>query len=201
MNIFCVGQNYAKHAKELGNEVPKDPIFFQKASSCLSTSDVIKIPRRREIHYELELVMIFGKSGKSIPKSEALNHISHWCLGLDLTDRERQNKRREKGLPWFDAKSFPGAAVITDRETVNWQKLEQDLWLTINGVEVQRGNASNMVFDISTLISVLSGIVTFQDGDFLFTGTPSGVGPLHDGDELMLGLGNETKGSFHVTLS
>ena len=201
MNIFCVGQNYAKHAKELGNEVPKDPIFFQKASSCLSTSDFIKIPRGREIHYELELVMIFGKSGKSISKSEALNHISHWCLGLDLTDRERQNKRREKGLPWFDAKSFPGAAVITDKEPVDWQKLEQDLWLTINGVEVQRGNVSNMVFDVSTLISVLSEIVTFQDGDFLFTGTPSGVGPLHDGDELMLGLGDETKGSLHVTSS
>ena len=201
MNIYCVGQNYAKHAKELGNEVPKDPIFFQKASSCLSTSDFIKIPRGREIHYELELVMILGKSGKSIPKSEALNHISHWCLGLDLTDRERQNKRREKGLPWFDAKSFPGAAVITDRETVDWQKLEQDLWLTINGVEVQRGNVSNMVFDISSLISVLSEIVTFQDGDFLFTGTPSGVGPLHDGDELMLGLGNKTKGSLRVTSS
>ncbi|HHZ79953.1 MAG TPA: FAA hydrolase family protein [Candidatus Marinimicrobia bacterium] len=201
MNIFCVGQNYAKHAQELDNEVPKEPIFFQKASSCLSASDKIKIPNGRKIHYELELVVIFGKSEKNIPKGAARDHISHWCLGLDLTDRERQNKKRDKGLPWFDAKSFPGAAVITGREPIDWQILEQDFWLTKNGVEVQRGNVSDMVFDIPTLISTLSEIVTFQEGDFLFTGTPSGVGPLHHNDELSLGLGDKTKGSFYVTSS
>ena len=86
MNIFCVGQNYAKHAKELGNEVPKEPVFFQKTSSCLSSDTVIRLPERKVIHYEVELVMVLGRAGNNIPPQSTMNHISHWCLGLDLTD-------------------------------------------------------------------------------------------------------------------
>jgi 2-keto-4-pentenoate hydratase/2-oxohepta-3-ene-1,7-dioic acid hydratase in catechol pathway len=199
VNIFCVGQNYAEHAKELGNEIPKEPVFFQKASSCLSSDTVIRLPEGKVIHHEVEIVMIFGRSGSNISSQSAMNHISHWCLGLDLTDRPRQNKMREKGLPWFDSKTFPGAAVITDGEPFNQKEIEKDFWLKKNGEEVQRGNVGDMVFDIVTLISGLSEIVTFGQGDFLFTGTPSGVGPLKASDELELGSGDNVKGRFSVT--
>ena len=199
MNIFCVGQNYAKHAKELGNEVPKEPVYFQKTSSSLSTEKTITLPAGKVIHHEIELVMVFGSGGRTIPKQSAMDHISHWCLGLDLTDRPRQNEMREKGLPWFDAKTFPGAAVIAGREPFDRSEIEKDFWLSKNGEEVQRGNVDDMVFDIVTLISRLSKIVTFGEGDLLFTGTPSGVGPLNDGDELELISGGDVKGSFTVT--
>ena len=106
---------------------------------------------------------------------------------------------REKGLPWFDAKTFPGAAVIAGREPFDESEIEKDFWLSKNGEEVQRGNVDDMVFDIVTLISRLSKIVTFGEGDLLFTGTPSGVGPLNDGDELELISGGDVKGSFTVT--
>ena len=121
MNIFCVGQNYTEHAKELGNKTPKEPIFFQKASSCISKSDLIKIPSGRIIHHEIELVIILGYSGSNISIDSAISHISQWCLGLDLTDRPRQNEMREKGLPWFDSKCFPGSAVITEPEKFKWK--------------------------------------------------------------------------------
>ncbi|MEE2876783.1 MAG: fumarylacetoacetate hydrolase family protein [Candidatus Neomarinimicrobiota bacterium] len=201
MNIFCVGQNYAKHAKELGNKVPEEPIFFQKASSCLSAEDLIRLPKGKLIHHEIELVMVFGIGGKNISTQSALEHISHWCLGLDLTDRPRQNEMRKKGLPWFDAKTFPGAAVITGREPFSWKAIEKDFWLKKNGKEVQRGNVSDMVFDIATLISRLSDIITFSEQDLLFTGTPSGVGALNGGDELDLVSGGDTKGTFLVATS
>ena len=148
MNIFCVGQNYAEHAKELGNEIPKEPVFFQKASSCISKSDVIKIPGGRIIHHEIELVIILGYSGSNISIDSAISHISQWCLGLDLTDRPRQNEMRKKGLPWFDSKSFPGSAVITEPEKFNWKNIEKDFCLLNNDQEVQRGNINNMVFDL-----------------------------------------------------
>jgi len=199
VNIFCVGQNYAKHAKELGNEVPKEPVFFQKTSSCLSSDTVIRLPERKVIHYEVELVMVLGRAGNNISPQSTMNHISHWCLGLDLTDRPRQTEMRERGLPWFDSKTFPGAAVITDVESFNQKEIAKDFWLKKNGEEVQRGNVKDMVFDIATLISGLSEIVTFGEGDLLFTGTPSGVGPLKTSDELELGSGNNVKGRFSVT--
>ena len=201
MNIFCVGQNYAKHAKELGNAVPKEPIFFQKASSCLSTKNVIKLPKEKVIHHEIELVMIFGKGGLNISKKSGLKHLSHWCLGLDLTDRSRQFKMRQKGLPWFDSKSFPGSAVISKSEAFNWKSIEKDFWLLKNGEEVQRGNVKNLIFDIPTLVSELSHIITFKKGDLMFTGTPSGVGPICEGDELQLVTNNRILGTFDVISS
>ncbi|MBF88052.1 MAG: hypothetical protein CMG75_00050 [Candidatus Marinimicrobia bacterium] len=198
MNIFCVGQNFADHAKELGNKVPKEPVFFQKASSCISKSDLIKISSDKIIHHEIELVIIIGNRGSNISIDSAKSYISHWCLGLDLTDRPRQNEMRKKGLPWFDSKSFPGSAVITEPEKINWENIKKDFFLCKNGREIQRGNITDMVFDISTLISKLSQIIIFEKGDLLFTGTPSGVGPISNGDLLELFSEDYLKGTFSV---
>lgn len=145
--------------------------------------------------------MVIGEGGRNIPKGEVLSHISRICLGLDLTDRQRQTEMRKRGLPWFDSKCFPGAAVITKREPADWPVLENDFWLNKNGTEVQRGNIDDMVFDIPSLVSALSRIVAFREDDLVFTGTPSGVGPLSDGDLLTLGIGDDEKATFRVTVS
>ena len=119
-------------------------------------------------------------------------------MGLDLTDRLLQHKFKEERLPWFLAKSFPGSAVITQFESPELNVWSRDFWLTINDMEVQRGNMDQMVFDIPALIAYLSSRLPLTPGDLIYTGTPSGVGALESGDELILGLGEEIKGKFEV---
>ncbi len=197
-NIYAVGRNYTSHAQEMGNQVPKEPIFFQKSSTCLSDNSVITLPRGREIHHELEIVASIGKNGSNIPVEEAWIHVDGLCLGLDLTDRPLQQTFKKERLPWFLAKSFSVSAVITQFELPNLNIWSRNFWLTINSKEVQRGNMDQMVFDIPTLIAYLSARLPLTAGDLIYTGTPSGVGPLHAGDELVLGLGEEIKGRFLV---
>jgi 2-keto-4-pentenoate hydratase/2-oxohepta-3-ene-1,7-dioic acid hydratase in catechol pathway len=120
------------------------------------------------------------------------------CLGLDLTDRPLQHKFKEERLPWFLAKSFPGSAVITQFDLPDLSIWSRDFWLTLNSKEVQRSNMDQMLFDIPALIAYLSGRLPLTSGDIIYTGTPSGVGLLHQADELVLGLGEEIKGKFRV---
>jgi len=197
-NIYAVGRNYVSHAQEMDSTVLEEPIFFQKSSACLSDDSVITLPRGREIHHELEIVVSIGRNGSSIPSEEAWIHVDGLCLGLDLTDRPLQQKFKEEQLPWFLAKSFSGSAVITKFEPLDLSIWTRDFWLTINSREVQRGNMGQMVFDIPTLIAYLSARLPLTVGDLIYTGTPSGVGPLHAGDELVLGLGEEIKGEFII---
>ncbi|MFQ6607645.1 MAG: fumarylacetoacetate hydrolase family protein [Fidelibacterota bacterium] len=193
-----MGRNYIAHAQEMGNQILDEPIFFQKSSVCLSADPVIKLPQSREIHYELEIVASIGKGGSNIPVKEAWHHVDGLCLGLDLTDRPLQQKLKEKRLPWFLAKSFLGSAVITQFEQLDLSAWSHDFWLTLNGKEVQRGNMDQMVFDVPTLIAYFSSRLPLIVGDLIYTGTPSGVGSLHGGDELVLGLGKKIKGRFVV---
>tara|TARA_B100002003_G_scaffold188583_1_gene177209 strand:+ start:360 stop:980 length:621 start_codon:yes stop_codon:yes gene_type:complete len=197
-NIYAVGRNYAAHAQEMGNKVLKEPIFFQKSSASLSDDSVITLPRGREIHHELEIVTSIGKGGNNIQVDDAWTHVDGLCLGLDLTDRPLQHKFKEGRLPWFLAKSFPGSAVITQFDPLDLNVWSRDFWLTINDMEVQRGNMDQMVFDIPDLIAYLSARLPLTAGDLIYTGTPSGVGPLESGDEMILGLGEEIKGKFRV---
>ncbi len=197
-NIYAVGRNYASHAQEMGNPVLEEPIFFQKSSACLSDNTVITLPRGREIHHELEIVVSIGNGGSNIKDEDAWSHVDGLCLGLDLTDRLLQHKFKEERLPWFLAKSFPGSAVITQFESPELNVWSRDFWLTINDMEVQRGNMDQMVFDIPALIAYLSARLPLTADDLIYTGTPSGVGALESGDELILGLGEEIKGKFEV---
>lgn len=197
-NIYAVGRNYASHAQEMGNSVLEEPIFFQKSSTCLSDNSVITLPPEREIHYELEIVASIGKGGSNITAEEAWRHVDGLCLGLDLTDRPLQHKFKEERLPWFLAKSFPGSAVITQFDLPDLSIWSRDFWLTLNSKEVQRSNMDQMLFDIPALIAYLSARLPLTSGDIIYTGTPSGVGLLHQADELVLGLGEEIKGKFRV---
>ena len=194
-NIYCIGRNYRAHAAELNHDVPDHPFFFQKSIPALNTANEIILPENREIHHELEIVVLIGKDGEMISASSTNTFISGYALGLDLTDRIYQTQLKEAKLPWLLAKSFKGSAVVS---TFQSEMVQKDFWLKVNDEVRQMGNASQMVFSISQQISFLSSRIPLMSGDLIFTGTPSGVGPIHSGDSLELGIGEKSIHSLSV---
>ena len=194
-NIYCIGRNYRAHAAELNHDVPDNPFFFQKSIPALNTTNEIILPENREIHHELEIVVLIGKDGEMISASSTDTFISGYALGLDLTDRIYQTQLKEAKLPWLLAKSFKGSAVVS---TFQSEMVQKDFWLKVNGEVRQMGNASQMVFSISQQISFLSSMIPLMSGDLIFTGTPSGVGPINSGDSLELGIGEKSIHSLSV---
>lgn len=194
-NIYCIGRNYRAHAAELNHDVPDNPFFFQKSIPALNTTNEIILPENREIHHELEIVVLIGKDGEMISASSTDTFISGYALGLDLTDRIYQTQLKEAKLPWLLAKSFKGSAVVSAFQS---EMVQKDFWLKMNGEVRQMGNASQMVFSISQQISFLSSMIPLMSGDLIFTGTPSGVGPINSGDSLELGIGEKSIHSLSV---
>jgi len=194
-NIYCIGRNYHAHAAELNSKVPKEPFFFQKSLPSLNTSNKFTIPKDREIHHELEVVILIQKNGEEIPVTKTDDYILGYGLGLDLTDREYQNELKRDQLPWLLSKSFQGSAIVS---CFQGEKISEDFWLKINGSIRQKGNINQMIFSISEQISFLSGMLPLLEGDLIFTGTPSGVGTIQNGDELELGYGERTIHSLMV---
>ena len=194
-NIYCIGRNYHAHVAELNSKVPKQPFFFQKSLPSLNASNKFTIPKNREIHHELEVVILIGKNGEEIPITKTDDYILGYGLGLDLTDREYQNQLKRDQLPWLLSKSFQGSAIVS---CFQGEKISEDFWLKINGSIRQKGNINQMIFSISEQISFLSGMLPLLEGDLIFTGTPSGVGPIQNGDDLELGYGKKTIHSLTV---
>ncbi len=188
-NIYCIGRNYLDHIQELNNEKPDAPFYFQKSLSTLNTTDIIQLPKDREIHHELEITVLINKDGESIPSEDAGLYIGGYGLGLDLTDRSLQNELKEKQLPWLLAKSFKGSAVITEFQM---EEITDPFWLTINGEKRQGGEVTQMIHAIPDQIAYLSNMIPLMKGDILFTGTPKGVGPIQSGDALEMGIGDQS---------
>lgn len=193
--IFCIGRNYAKHAEELNNPIPESPIIFIKpVTTLLQDGRFIELPAiSNDVHYETEVVVLIGKSGKDISPAEALQYVSGYGIGIDVTARDIQEKAKQKSHPWAIAKGFDtfapvsafvDAAQIPDPQNIHFK-------LEINGKIRQNGNTQMMLFPIAHLISFLSFIFTLNPGDLIFSGTPEGVGQLHEGDVLAAVLGNE----------
>ena len=191
-NIYAVGRNYPAHAKEMGSTVNDEPIFFQKSLTSLQTSAKIIIPRERNIHHEIEGVILVGTPGEFIDENTAIDHVAGLALGLDLTDRDLQNALKKQSLPWFLSKSFKGSAVVSEFRLKTDSLWEKEFWLKRNEVIVQRGKMDEMVFPITKLIEYLSARMPLLEGDLIFTGTPQGVGPIEQGDNLELGIVQET---------
>ena len=191
-NIYAVGRNYPAHAKEMGSTVNNEPIFFQKSLTSLQTGAKIIIPRDRNIHHELEVVILVGTPGEFIDENTAIDHVAGLALGLDLTDRDLQNVLKKQSLPWFLSKSFKGSAVVSEFRLKTDSLWEKEFWLKRNEVIVQRGKMDQMVFPITKLIEYLSARMPLLEGDLIFTGTPQGVGPIEQGDNLELGIVQET---------
>jgi len=190
MKIICIGRNYLDHASELGNSPPSEPMFFLKPdSSLLHQRHAFYIPDwTNEIHYEVELVVKIKKLGKAIQKKYASRYYDEVGLGIDFTARDVQSKLKAEGHPWEKAKSFDGSAVVSEKfiqlESLGKNVQDLNFDLSINGSTVQSGSTTEMIFKVDDLISYISQFMTLKTGDLLFTGTPSGVGPVRSGDKI-----------------
>ncbi|MBL0080350.1 MAG: fumarylacetoacetate hydrolase family protein [Chitinophagales bacterium] len=188
MKIFCIGRNYAEHAKELKNELPENPVVFMKPTTALlKDGQAFFYPDfTNDLHYEGEIVLRIGKNGKKIQEKFAHKYIDAFTIGFDLTARDIQNDLKSKGLPWELAKGFDGSAIIGNfikiNENINLSELKFSILK--NDVTVQMGNAADMIFSFERVISFVSQYFTLQQGDLIFTGTPKGVGALAIGDVL-----------------
>lgn len=189
MKIICIGRNYSEHAKELGNEAPKEPLFFLKPDSAILPKRVpFYIPEfTNDLHFEIELLVKINKVGKHIEERFAHNYYDKIGLGIDFTARDLQQECKSKGLPWEKAKAFDGSAVI-GKEFIDISEFEsvQDISFSLNknGEQVQLGNSKDMIFTVDSIISYVSQFMTLKIGDVIYTGTPAGVGPVKIGDKL-----------------
>ena len=190
MKIICIGRNYADHARELGNQVPTEPVVFLKPQSAiLSHKHPFYIPEwTEEVHHEIELVVKIDRLGKTISEAHASRYYSEVGLGIDFTARDVQSRLKERGHPWERAKAFDGSAVVGG--FVSLEQLGKDIQslqfsLTNHDEVVQEGNTSDMLFSVDRLISEVSKFMTLKVGDLLFTGTPSGVAAVKSGDRLV----------------
>lgn len=190
MKILCIGRNYAEHIAELQNEVPDAPVIFAKPDTALlQRNQPFFYPDfTQDIHHEVELVLRISKNGRHIEEQFAHTYYDAIGLGLDLTARDLQSKLKSKGLPWELAKGFDGSAPLganfkpvaefSDLKNINFR-------LEVNGEVRQQGNSSMMLHDFNKIISFISQFITLKMGDLIFTGTPSGVGPIKVGDQLV----------------
>ena len=193
MKIICIGKNYTNHAKEMGSDVPKKPLFFLKPdSSVLPKKHPFFYPDfSQNIHYELELVIRINKLGKHIEKKFAPSYYNEVGLGIDFTARDLQETCKKNGHPWEIAKAFDHSAVVSQQFFSIRELGELSFELKKNGESVQKGYARDMVFNFDEIINHVSKYMTLKIGDLIFTGTPEGVGPIKIGDHLEGFLNNK----------
>ena len=196
-NFIAVGLNYADHAAESGQPVPKEPVLFNKAPSCIvGPNDDIVIPKAsRKTDWEVELAIVIGTRASYVSAAEALRHVAGYCVCNDVSEREFQIERSGQ---WMKGKSCPtfgplGPWLVTPDEIADPQKL--DMWLDVNGERMQSGSTATMVFGVETLVSYISQFMILEPGDVITTGTPPGVGMgrkppifLKPGDTVSLGV-------------
>ncbi len=196
-NFIAVGLNYADHAAELGQAVPKEPVLFNKAPSCIvGPNDDVVIPKgSKKTDWEVELAIVIGTRASYVGESEALQHVAGYCVCNDVSEREFQIERSGQ---WMKGKGCPtfgplGPWLVTPDEIADPQKL--DMWLDVNGERMQSGSTSTMVFGLKTLVSYISQFMVLEPADVIATGTPPGVGMgkkpprfLEPGDTVSLGV-------------
>jgi len=196
MKIFCIGRNYVNHAKELKNPIPKQPLVFTKPITALLTKDKpFYYPAfSTDIHFEAELVLKMSRHGRHIDEKFAYKYYDEIAVGIDLTARDVQQNLKEKGHPWDIAKGFDGSGPISEFVPIDNLKDKENIKfsLTQNGEQKQIGFSKDMIFSFNILIAHLSKYFTLQKGDYIYTGTPEGVGPVAIGDKLEVFLEDET---------
>lgn len=195
MKIFCIGRNYVDHAKELGNEVPTEPVIFMKPKSALlQTHTPFYYPEfTNELHYECELVLRVCKNGKFIQERQAQDYYNAISVGIDFTARDIQDDHKKRGLPWEKAKAFDNSAVLGKLIDITPAFNRKGIKFSFkkNGEVVQTGNSDDMIFGFNSIIFHISNYFSLNIGDLIFTGTPAGVGECVVGDELEGYLGEE----------
>jgi fumarylpyruvate hydrolase len=206
-HVFCVGRNYAEHAKEMGGDATKEPpFFFTKAADAIvpvvppAVGRIAYPMATRNLHHELELVVAIGRSGANVAAADAQALVFGYAVGLDMTRRDLQNEMREKKRPWDIGKSFAQAAPIAPISPVAQTGVlaRGEVTLRVNGETRQHGDLSDMIWDVPHMIEFLSRLYRLEPGDLIFTGTPSGVGPVVVGDRLEGRIANLTPLSIAI---
>lgn len=187
MKIICIGRNYVAHAKELGNDIPASPVVFLKPQTALlkDNRDFYYPDFSKDIHYEGELVYKICSNGRHVKRKFTKDYYKEVTIGIDFTARDIQQDCKEKGLPWELGKAFDHSAVVgkfVPLEDVQNAEGEVNFSLDKNNETVQNGNTDLMMFDIDDIIVYVSQFFTLNIGDYIFTGTPAGVGPIKIGD-------------------
>jgi fumarylpyruvate hydrolase len=202
--IFCVGRNYAAHAREMGKDPDRDPPFFfmKPANASVDASSPVSIPyppMTENFHHEIELVVAVGKGGRNIPVSDALSHVFGYGVGLDMTRRDLQLEARDKGRPWEFGKSFAQSAPVgaLARVVDNGHVVSGNISVTVNGEARQSSDVAKLIWSVSECIAYLSEYETLEPGDIIMTGTPEGVNAVVSGD-IMQG---EIDGLAGITVS
>lgn len=186
--IFCVGQNYADHVKEMGGNPERGhPIFFDKSASCIVPSgSTLPYPlATKNLHYEVELAVALNAGGCNLTVSDTAGLILGYAVALDMTRRDIQATAKKNGKPWDMGKGFDQSAPCGDLKMMEGQLLDQGaITLAVNGEQRQVGDLNQMIWSVAEVLSELSSLITLQPGDLILTGTPSGVGPVVAGDRL-----------------
>jgi fumarylpyruvate hydrolase len=191
--IYCVGQNYAAHAREMGGDPDRVPPFYfsKPADAVVPDGSVLPFPMHTEnLHHEIELVAALGAAGRNIAASEALTHVFGYAVGIDLTRRDLQIQAKKAGQPWDTSKGFDGSAPVSaiHRARDIGHPAAGRIWLAVNGQVRQNADLRELIWSVAEALAELSTYFELQPGDLLFTGTPSGVGPICRGDELSGGI-------------
>jgi fumarylpyruvate hydrolase len=187
--IYCVGRNYAEHAREMGHDPDREPPFFfmKPADAIVMSGATIPYPQvTKDLHHEIEMVVAIGKGGADIPVEKALDHVFGYGVGLDMTRRDIQGEAKKMGRPWEMGKAFDNSAPCTPLKTVAMvgHPDKGAVWLKVNGKVTQKGDLAEMIWNVPETISYLSKLVTLRPGDIIMSGTPAGVGPVQAGDKL-----------------
>ena len=195
--VYCVGRNYAAHAREMGFDPDREPPFFfckpDNAIVPVAYGETLELPypaQTQNYHYEAELVAVIGKAGSNIGEEDALSHVWGYAVGLDMTRRDLQMKMREMGRPWEIGKAFDLSAPVgpVHPASVAGHFENADLWLTVNGETKQKSDVSHLIWSVAETVSYLSKFFRLEPGDVIFTGTPEGVGPVKAGDTMKVGV-------------
>lgn len=197
--ILCLGKNYAEHVKEFGGSVPTSPIIFLKPPTAIieNGDDIILPSLSHNVHHEVELTVLIGKTGKNIPRSDAMHYVAGYGIGLDMTMRDKQSEAKKEGNPWSIAKGFDTSAPLSPfvPKTFISDPYNLEIKLSVNGKERQHSNTREMIFKIDEIIAFLSLTFTLEEGDVIFTGTPEGVGQVIANDVIDAEIPNV--GSLH----
>jgi fumarylpyruvate hydrolase len=195
--VYCVGRNYAAHAREMGFDPDREPpFFFCKPADAVvpvaygETLELAYPAQTQNYHYEAELVAAIGKGGSNIPLAQALEHVWGYAVGLDMTRRDLQMKMREMGRPWEIGKAFDRSAPtgpIHPASTVGHFE-RGGLWLAVNGVTKQKSDVTHLIWSVAETVADLSKFFRLEPGDLIYTGTPEGVGAVEKGDIMAVGV-------------
>ena len=202
--IFCVGRNYAAHAREMGKDPDREPPFFFLKPADAVVDDGTSIaypPETSNLHYEAELIVAIGKAGRDIAPEAALDHVWGYGIGLDMTRRDLQNAAKDLGRPWDWGKGFDKSAPIGPIHPVSTVgHIDKGrIWLAVDGVTKQDSDVSKLIWPIADVISIASRSMELRPGDLIMTGTPEGVGAVKVGQTMTLGVDGLGEMTIHIT--